>query len=454
MPEKILLTVTGLAHDGRGIGFIQPGHKAVFVTGALPGQTIECSITRHKKTFCEAELLSIIGSSLSEQPPHCPHADQCGGCPLQAMPYDEQLKWKSRLVQDALQRIGKLPGEKLEHAGHTILASPATRAYRNKIELAFGLNGHDLSLGFRKRSSHMVFNLQHCALVDKSAMPIIFQCRELASRSRIKRLLRFFTLRQDSGGYWHGILLTSPASASQRQDILALGRKLIECDANLVTLTHEERAQKDLLAKGERRIVTLDKTGEINSNAGCITLPLQNRYFKLDVASFFQVNTKAAEQLVDVAQQFNEQTSGPLLDVYCGVGAPGQLLADRHESCLGLELEKTATKYALLNAQPLPSWQYKPGDAAAMLRGLAHNKIGFETALLDPPRQGLAKDALSALMNIAPGHIIYISCNPSTLARDSNALNQKYELQKLMCVDMFPHTPHVECLTLWRKKIS
>ena len=186
------------------------------------------------------------------------------------------------------------------------------------------------------------------------------------------------------------------------------------------------------------------------------------RLFALDAASFFQVNTRAAQNLARLARDMLRQTRGgaengaALLDLYCGAGAPGQLLAPDYERLLGVEYDKRAVALARRNAERagLARCRYEAGDAAVLLDRLRRERRGpgWDTVLADPPRAGLAPRVLDGLLALRPQHILYISCNPATLARDANGLRTRYRLERLTAVDLFPHTPHLECLSLWRFK--
>ena len=237
---------------------------------------------------------------------------------------------------------------------------------------------------------------------------------------------------------------------------------------------HEERTAADALAFGETRVCSLDATGSENPAAARLFMPLAGQSFALDAASFFQVNTAAAQVLARQAAQMmgtareGSAPTGALLDLYCGVGAPGLLLAPGYAALLGLEQDARAVRLARGNAgaQGMLHCRYEAGDAAVLMERMAatpsmlrqnlplanrDDAIPAVDALVDPPRSGLSPRALDALLALAPERILYISCNPTTLARDAAQIGQTYALEQLAAVDMFPHTPHVECLSLWRR---
>lgn len=464
------LYVAALAHDGRGIGFLPEGDRsprglAVFVERALPGQTIACEQVRDRGSYLEARLLEVLASDFIPEPPHCPHQAQCGGCPLQPLPYHLQLQWKEKLAGDAMLRIGKLSGPEFTKAWEGIRAAPVLRNYRNKVTLAFGknCNGH-LALGLRQQRSHTVLPFERCVLIDESAYPIIAIAAELTAASGLPfsgagGFWRFLTLRLAAPApaahpQWHAILHTGHAGKPQRAAVAAISERLLAENAELASFTHEEHRGKGVFASGAVRRFTLAR----EKTFAAIYMELGNRLFGLDVGSFFQVNRQASPLLAALALDMDAEASGGLLDLYCGVGAPGQLLAERHESSFGIEQDCQAVKWAARNASAagLPGWKYACGDVASKLRELAHTGDAgkFQTILLDPPRAGLGQDGMENIAALAPQHVIYISCNPSTMARDAQALREEYSLERLAAVDMFPHTPHLECCGLWRRRKS
>lgn len=454
------LEIIDLAHDGRGVAIAPTGSKrgtVVFVPGALPGQKVKARITAAKKNYWLAELAEA--ASPGAIPPICPHWRKCGGCPLQRLPYAEQLRFKEKTLLTSLQKIGRLEKTALARAWLSIAPAPLQTAYRNKAELAFGTEKGRILLGFKERNSHTVVDIRRCALLPASAQPIIGACREIAGSmfapDQIESgLPRFLTLRYAASSpasepAWHATLITRPANRSERKKMATLGEKLMEACPELDTFSHEARHSRPNLAIGERRILTLSKSATPPDR---LFMALGGQTFAITPQSFFQVNSSASQLLAATAQAMDKSASGPLLDVYCGAGAPGQLLAPNHEECLGMDLDTEAVSCARDNAhsRKLARWRYAAGNAARLLPALAGASARWRTALLDPPRSGLEPESLRALLALAPEHVIYISCNPATFARDAAALARHYELASLAAVDMFPNTAHVECCSLWK----
>lgn len=446
------LRITELAHDGSGLGFLgDPENrrgKAVFVRGSLPGQTVLWRPLREKKNFIEADIVAVLEEQGDLGTPLCAHSSECGACPLQRMPYDRQLYWKRRLAQEALIRIGGFERARLGEIWRKIRPSPLLREHRNKLELAFGKDSRGRpALGFRARKSHAVFEIRDCALLDESAMAIVRAVSQTASDRAVSGYLRHMVLRRArslaAAEYaWHCLLITRPAR--MHEDLpKRIGEAALAAGA--ASFIHEERLSGGLLARGERRVLSLaNNGGEVETMA----LELGGRLFEIDPGSFFQVNPGAAEGLADSVRGFC--SGGALLDLYCGVGAPGQLLdAPR---CLGIELDPASVALARRNAERngLPRYSYRAGPAAKELYGIA--KGAWEQVLVDPPRSGLNGEAVRHIMRIAPREIIYVSCDPATFARDAKILGSDYDLAAIQPVDMFPHTMHLECVGHFRSR--
>lgn len=501
MHECLDIELDGLAHDGRGIGHLKdperPGERgiAVFVVGGLPGQKVRCRVKARKPRFVEAELVELLRPAPDEVRPLCPYAEPrhgapaCGGCPLQTMPYARQLERKTRLARDALTRIGGLDAGEVAAAWERTVPSPALTGFRNRMTFAFGAGADGLVLGQRSRGGADVVATPDCALLPPGGRELLTEAQEAATASGLpawrasgrrggkssggRGFWRFLTLRQgwppgETAPRWWVICLTSPGDTHTRAKVRQLAKRLFQLGgaARLGCFIHEERGRDDALASGERRVLCLDAEGRESPDAALLHLPLAGRSFALDAASFFQVNTGAAQLLAQAVMDMAPQAGGRgLLDVYCGVGAPGQLLAPAYTASLGIESDARAVALASRNAKAagLKGCRYRAGDAGALLKRLAaggplpglakgHQFLPWDTALIDPPRGGLAPAALDALLRIAPAHLLYVSCNPATLGRDAARLSTAYTLERLTAVDLFPHTPHLECCSLWRRR--
>lgn len=503
------LVVDALSHDGRGIARTSGG--VVFVEGALPGQTVRARLVRRKARFAEARCEVVEQPGPEERPALCPHQEDCGGCPWQRLDRPAQLRWKDRLLRDAMQRLGRLALPPAE----PVLFAPGETAFRNKAEFAFGTttdtaDGPDgaerLCLGLRRRGGLSVLSVPGCRLLPPETQAVVGTAerliRELAARDgtlcayrpparqrdgaarrgtassrRGAGFWRFFILRRglppdsplspeealarpEAWRAW-AVCLTSPGNARQRAVVRELGAELLRRHAHLAGFVHEERRSEDALAQGEARVFALSADGREDA-AALLRLPLGGQWFTLDAASFFQVHTQAAQLLAgEVRDRLlsavfpggADAPSGRLLDLYCGVGAPGLLVGRHFTETLGLEYDARAVELARDNAAALGcrgSWL--AGDAGRLLARRGERPGHFAAALVDPPRAGMDGRALDALLALRPPHILYVSCNPATLARDGARLERAYDLLSLRAADLFPHTPHVEAVSLWQRR--
>lgn len=459
------LEISALSHDGRGIAFLsgpESGRgKALFIANALPGQKVLCRPGTDHGSWQEADLVSVLDAGANTVPPICPQADLCGGCPLQAMPYDRQLRWKEKILLDSMNRIGGYDKAELAAVWQGLESSPDLRAFRNKIELAFALDDQGKPYpGMRKRSSHEVVPISRCALMDAEANEILANfCALLNKWQWPQAFWRFLVLRRDEDeaarSRWRLIAISAPSKA-QYAKVRDFATALIAREKRLFAFIYETRRHPSMIAKGEQRIFSLGKDGSADaSSLATLSLPLGGRTFNTDAASFFQVNGKASEKLAELVVRADSrcQSKKNLLDLYCGCGAPGLLLAPAYERYLGVELDAAAIQWARHNARDLPHCQFQAGDAAKLIARLQQSPANpISTLLLDPPRSGLDRRVTDSILKMAPENIIMVSCNPSTLARDARMLAKDYTLQSLAGVDLFPHTPHIEACALWKHK--
>lgn len=466
--EKFILHVVALAHDSRGIGFI-PGKassrgKAVFVQGSLPGHVVLCKKLKETSNFMEAELIEILDPGPNARKPHCPHASVCGACPLQTMPYALQLEWKEKLVKDALIRIGGLNEQELEKSWQGIHPSPKISEFRNKFELAFGIDAAGQpALGFRQRRGHEVFNLKSCALVKAQALPIIQYFQNLlpqfkasdfgANNSFLKNLILRESEDLRGENVWHALLLTDSVTPEKQRWLADMGRELLRKIPECISFRHESMSGKSWSNPRKRQKFYLGN--DAMGKEAALSYKMEGRLFNLSHASFFQVNLEAAKCLAKLAIKMDLQCSHDhgLLDIYCGCGMPGLLLGYKYPYAFGIDSNKAAIKNARLNAREEGRWTFCTGDAGVMLK--KQPKISerpWSTILADPPRAGLNTRVVKAILDLSPRNIIYISCNPSTLARDMKNLGFMYKLKEISSVDLFPHTPHTECCVLLERR--
>ncbi len=474
--RECVLEITSLSNDGRGIG--RCGGLAVFVAGALPGQAVRAGIFREKKRYAEAVILEVLESPPEMLLPECPHSGICGGCPLQAMPYAQQCFWKERLVRDALCRIGRLSAPVV----HPVIPSPLLWEYRNKMEFAFGAGeAGELVLGLRERGGRRVVRVPECKLMPSFCLDIVSRACELAAASALPAFVvgegRRAGGRRAGAGFWRFLVLrrgfredgeegiwiqclTSAAGSEEQRAVAHLAERLLAEFPLVCGIVHDVRLQCDSFTQAERRQATY--------GVASLCQRLGGKDFVLDAASFFQVNTAGAECLWEAIHAFAlEDNVGDaastcasehgvrwdaVWDLYCGVGAPGLLLAEKAGTLFGVEYDAAAVAMARHNAAQhgYAHGHFFAGDTGRILRTLAtrHGVSRPDLVLLDPPRAGVDADVIRHLCACGAVRILYISCNPVTLARDVALLGERYVLRSVQPVDLFPHTPHIECVAL------
>ena len=481
-------TLHGFSPDGRAVGRTEEG-MTVFVQGGLAGQRVRARLTSLKKRLGEAELLEVLERAPEERPAPCPHADTCGGCPWQNMPYPIQREWKTRLVDDSLRRIGRLdvPDGLIRptlYVGSS--EQPAEWHSRNKMEFAFaaGPDGRT-KLGLRARASRAVVEVEHCMLQTPRTMSVLAALRGLCERfdlhaapaeehprgrqntrgqkqkfSKVVRqndILRFAVIREPGDGGCLVELITLP-SPQEARAVRRIGEELLSGPWGVTGFVHSLRTSSAPVAYGEETAFSL---GDCRLTE---TLHLQGRdvAFQLGHNSFFQVNSRAAELLYNTAAELasglfessNSAWGKQCWDIYCGVGGLALTMAPRFSKVYGLEISAPAIELAKANAEAAggsTAFCFESGDAATLER--AFKRFGAPDLLVtDPPRAGMDERTVQAILRHRPPRLVLVSCNPATLARDLALLSPTYDICAVQPVDLFPQTPHIETVVSLKRK--
>ncbi len=474
------IEIERLDSEARGVGRTPEG-RVVFVTDALPGQRVRVRLGRGRKKWAEGWLLEVLRESPHRVEPPCPHFWSCGGCRLQHLDYPQQLEAKRAQVSEALVHLGR-------QADPPVAAcepSPRAWGYRNKMEYSFGeqrwLEAGELGsmgdfgapgsagragetgkpggpgaagltgLGLHPRGRwDRVIHLRECHLPEPRSVEILHRVQRATERSRRPAYStrthsgywRFLVVRQGvRTGQWLVDLITAP-SREGHGEVEALARSLVAEFPDLTTLTHTISSSQAAVATGEEHRV-LHGAGWIDEEVGGL-------HFRLSPRSFFQTNTEAAERLYAMAGE-EAALSGRerVWDVYCGTGTITLLLARSAAEVVGFESEPAAVADARENAERngIGNARFVEADAAALpVSGITEEPP--DVVVVDPPRAGLHPDARTGLLELSPPRIVYISCNPATLARDvQEFVIGGYRLDVVRPIDLFPHTAHVESVT-------
>jgi 23S rRNA (uracil1939-C5)-methyltransferase len=434
--DELELTVDSLAHGGNGVA--RHDGYVVFVAGAVPGDRVRAVVGKAKRAYAEARAVEIIDPSPDRVPPAAAHP----GAPWQVLPYERQLEIKAGQVREALERIGRLEGFELE----PIVPAVELWRYRNKLEYSFGTGPDgELVCGFHAPGRwDEIVPIDDCLLASERSNAVRRQvlawCREQGLSAWDRRegggLLRNLVVREGRRtGELQVRLVTSPGRLDSDSLIDA-----VSCEGLL--WTQQERVGESSTG-GES--VLLAGTPHLREQLGGLDL-------KISPEAFFQTNTEMAERLYAAAAELAQLRGHErVFDLYCGIGTIGLTLAARAREVVGVEIVEAAVADAIENARinDVLNARFYAGDIRLAMRDLVEQAGRPDVAVVDPPRAGLSQKVVRRIVEAQPRRIVYVSCNPTTLAPNAAQMVEAgYGLARVRPVDMFPQTPHIECVAL------
>jgi 23S rRNA (uracil1939-C5)-methyltransferase len=431
--DELLLEIESLAHGGRGVARID-GY-VVFVSGGLPGDRVRARLVRAKRDFAEARAVDLVDPGGDRVPDRCLHdGEPCPGAAWQGLPYERQLAEKTRQVDDALRRLGGLEGFELEPI------EPAVERwrYRNKLEYSFGRRDGELVLGFHRQGSWAeVVDAEDCLLASE---------RNNAARNEVRAWARREEIppydRRDQAGVLRNLVIREGVRTGQVQT------RLVTSPAGFARPPVDLHTVVEGPGGG-----TTGPTGVLGEEF--LEEELDGLRFRISHSAFFQTNTAMAERLYGIARDFAGLTgSERVFDLYCGIGTIALVLARRAGEIWGVESAPEAVADAEENAarNGIANARFLATDVRLGVRPLLAEAGKPDVAVVDPPRAGLSKKVTRRVIECEPGRIVYVSCNPTTLAPNAGQLTAAgYRLRRVKPVDMFPQTPHVECVALLEK---
>ena len=439
--ETLELTVDSLAYGGAGVARLN-GY-VVFVAEGIPGDRVWAVVQKSKRAYAEARAVEILEPSPDRLAARANHP----GVAWQVLPYERQLEAKQAQVEDALRRIGRLEGFELE----PILPAVATWRYRNKLEYSFGTGpGGRLVCGFHAAGRwEEIVEVSDCLLASAPAN---------AARERVVQWCRAHGLTAYDRRTQDGLL---------RNLVVREGRRTGELQVRLVTAPGELARAGLIEAVGSVEGVLWTQTdsvaettqaGQTELLAGSDRLDEEIGGMRLRISSsaFFQTNTEMAERLYQLAIDYAQPAgTDRVYDLYCGIGTIGLLMAPRAAEVWGLELIEDAIADAVDNARlnEIDNARFFAGDVRLALRELAGRAGSPDVVVVDPPRAGLSQKVVRRIVDASPRRIVYVSCNPTTLAPNAAQLSEAgYRLTRVRPVDMFPQTPHIECVALLERR--
>ena len=446
--ETIVADVRQLT--GKGDGLATVGEFEVVLPGAVPGDTVEATVKRKRRGWAEARVVRLVDSKMARIQPRCTHFGTCGGCRWQDIGYENQLRLKSEMIQTALADI--------EIADvRTIIGSPEIFFYRNKMEFSFGLGPDgDLHIGLHHRGRfNRIFDLEACYLQSEASNRVVHVIRQYAVEAGLppydlkshEGLLRFLVIRE--GKETGEMMVNLVVSQYHDTPVPDLAARTIEALPEITTFIVTVDTGKAQVASGEEEVVLKGK--------GCIAERCGALIFDISPQSFFQTNTCQAAVLYRIVSglvDYNDTTRA--LDLYCGTGGFSLHLGASVGSLVGIEQSEEAVADARLNASRngLTNCTFFAGNTEDVLAELAAEGKDFDVAIVDPPRAGMHARAIEALLDLKPRMIVYVSCNPQTLAADAAQLvSGGYAATLLLPIDLFPHTPHCEVVMLLESRM-
>ncbi|HWM54512.1 MAG TPA: 23S rRNA (uracil(1939)-C(5))-methyltransferase RlmD [Solirubrobacterales bacterium] len=431
--EQLELEIESLAFGGRGVA--RSDGYVVFVAGALPGDRVRAEVTKAKRRFAEARTVELLTPGADRVEDRCAHeGEPCPGAPWQGLPYERQLVQKRDQVDEALRRIGDLDGFELEEI------EPALEQwrYRNKLEYSFGDRDGEPILGFHARGRwDLIVDVEDCHLASE---------RGNAARNEVREWARSKAVSAYDRRGREGVL---------RNLAVREGRRTGQVQTRLITSA--ERFPKppvDLHTAIEGDSGSTDgPTGVLGEER--LREELCGLRFEMSHGAFFQTNTEMAERLYAVAAEYAGLSGGErVFDLYCGIGTIGLSMAAKAGEVWGLEIVPQAIADAERNAKRngIENARFLAGSARTGVRPLLEQAGKPDVVLIDPPRAGLSQKIVRRVLECEAKRIVYVSCNPTTLAPNAAQLVEAgYTLRRVKPVDMFPQTPHIECVALLEK---
>ncbi len=442
--KKYILDITGMTHEAQGVGRIEG--FAVFVDGALEGEQVEVKVIKISKNYAIGKLIHVLKASPHRVEPFCSAFKRCGGCSLQHMDYTAQLDFKTKLVRDSLTRIGGLKDVKV----HDAIGMKTPLNYRNKAQYPAATVNGEVVTGFYAARSHDVINSEECGIQDMASD----QVRKLIRQFIIEKSISTYDETSCKGLVRHIVTRVGFHTGEIMVVIVINGKELPAGDELVSRLkgTIPEIKSIYLNINTENTNIILGKRNLLLYGSDTITDAIGEYKFLISPHSFYQVNPVQTAVLYSKALEYAALTGNEtVFDLYCGIGTISLFLSAKAGKVYGVEVVKEAIEDARKNAalNGVENVEFVLGEAEKAVPEMYRQGIRADVVVLDPPRKGCEESLLQLLAEMQPKRIVYVSCNPASLARDLKYLDgQGYQVKEVQPVDMFPMTAHVECVIM------
>ena len=444
LSQTFPLTIKRLGINGEGVGYFK--RQVVFVPGALPGEEVVVEATKVHPKFVEAKIKNIRKKSEFRVQPICPVYEECGGCQLQHLDYSQQLKEKRDIVIQSLERHTNLPMDQMDIRETMGMENPWN--YRNKSQFQVGQKDGKVLAGLYGINSHNLVHIDQCVVQHSKTNKAIGTVRKVLQKLQIpiysekskKGIVRTVVARVGiQTGELQIVLITAKKELPQKEQIVEEIKKRLP---EVKSIMQNVNGEKTSLIFGEET-VNLGGNDFIQETLGDLS-------FELSARTFFQLNPEQTVKLYNEVKEAAQLTGmEKVLDAYCGVGTIGLWVADQAAEIRGMDVIPESIEDAKKNAarHGIKHAQYVTGKAEVILPKWANEGWTPDVVIIDPPRTGLDQQLLETLLKVKPKRIVYVSCNPSTLAKDISVLAPLYKIEYIQPVDMFPQTSHVECVS-------
>lgn len=458
---EIDLHVEKLAFGGQAL--CRHEGMVVFVDGAAPGQVVRARVIRKKKNYAEALVTEVLRQSPRQSEPFCPHFGVCGGCQWQHIPYEDQLSWKRLHVMESLQHLAGIPEAVVEPT----VASPRRQWYRNKMEYTFSerrwLSPQEIATGreydrsfalglHAKGRFDRIFDVESCFLESPESVAVLDAVRRWCRQSGLapystrthEGFWRFLVIREGKNTGHILLHLITAAHPGGEGAVDELAAHVRESFPGVTTFVHSVSRKKAQVAVGDASRNVFGP-GFIEERLGALR-------FRISPHSFFQTNTFAAVPLYGaVLEAAGLEGHESVWDLYCGTGSIALFMASHAREVVGFEVIEDAIRDAYVNCRlnGIDNCRFRAGDLKEVLSQTLRESASFrppDVVVTDPPRSGMHPAVVRALRELAPRRIVAVSCNPTTLARDLAMLSDVYRIVRVQPFDLFPHTPHIECV--------
>ncbi len=443
--EIIKLELEDLAYGGDAVA--RKDDFVIFVNGGLPDETALVQITEVKKSYGRGKVVKIIKSSKDRQERFCDYSSNCGGCQIDYLNYQGQLRFKQMMIKDNLERIGDIDEPEVAET----IGMEHPYFYRNRAQFPLGVNDEgEIIKGFYQAGSHNLVEVEDCQLQHQLINRVARKTLEVLNDYQ----LSVYDEQSHSGLLRHLVIKVGVCSNQALAILVTKSEDFpqgVEIAEKLMELIPELKGVVQNINPKESNVVLAENNQSL-AGENYIYDYIGRVKYKISPLSFFQVNTLQAEKLYETIKRL-ARLSGEekILDAYCGIGSIGLYLADEASQVTGIEVVSEAVEMAKENAElnGIDNYQILEGTVAERINQL---KNQFDVIIVDPPRKGCGEDVINDLIKLDSERIIYVSCNPSSLARDIAYLTEAgYSLDTIQPVDMFPHTYHVETVAVLEK---